>query len=411
MKTSLTMLLAAACLTACAGATPKVMNLPTASAVELSTLLSSDPRLARVVDEAARFRLQVVLGTVVPGPGGKPRLAQQGFRLGEEYFYPASSIKLFAAIAGLEKRAELARATQLPLTADTPLVYHPLFDGEERVELDPTNLAGGKITLRHEVRKLALVSNNEAFNRLYELVGQDGLAASLERAGLGEARIVHRLEEARSAEENRRFPRIDFAGEGFTYTLIERQSEVLPPAPKMPGLLVGSAYLAGGAKVEEPMDFSAKNRMGLADLQRGLCKVVAPDVDCGGLPFALDAADRAWLLEAMERFPRQSTNPVYPGSEYPDDYVKFFLPGLVRVLPADRLSIVNKIGQAYGFTTDNAWIVDQTTGRGFFLAATLYTNDDGVLNDDRYEYTTVARPFLADLAEVVARQLWQTRTP
>lgn len=36
----------------------------------------------------------------------------------------------------------------------------------------------------------------------------------------------------------------------------------------------------------------------------------------------------------------------------------------------------------------------------------LYTNADGVLNDDEYEYETVADPFLADLGEVVARAVW-----
>jgi hypothetical protein len=36
----------------------------------------------------------------------------------------------------------------------------------------------------------------------------------------------------------------------------------------------------------------------------------------------------------------------------------------------------------------------------------LYTNDDGVLNDDRYEYQAVAEPFQADLGEAVARWLW-----
>jgi hypothetical protein len=31
------------------------------------------------------------------------------------------------------------------------------------------------------------------------------------------------------------------------------------------------------------------------------------------------------------------------------------------------------------------------------LSANLYANADGVLNDDRYEYDTVSRPFLAAL--------------
>jgi hypothetical protein len=371
----------------------------------LSGMLASDDRLAPIVNEAEHFRLQVVLGIVRESAGGRRVLEQQTFRAGAEYFYPASAIKLFAAVAALERLAELRRTSGRDLDVDTPLIYYPLFAGEERVDFDETNLDGGAVTVRHEIRKLFLVSDNEAFNRLYELVGQDGLAASLERAGLGEARIVHRLEEPRTEEENRRYPRIALAGNGYAYVIPERSSTPLPPAQLQPGLAVGSAYLEDGERIDRPMDFSPKNRMALIDLQRGLCAVLRPEVDCG-VSFELSAGDRALLAEAMRQLPRESTNPVYGEDEYPDAYVKYFLPGLRRVLAPDRISCYDKIGQAYGFTTDNAWIVDELTGRSFFLAATLYTNEDGVLNDDRYEYDSVALPFLADLAEIVARRIW-----
>ena len=339
----------------------------------MEQILHAHPGLEGVVDAAPGHRLQGVLGLVEEGPDG-PRLVQHGFRLDAEYFYPASSVKLFAAVAALERLAELRRETGLALDADTPLVFHPLFEDETLEDADDSNLDGGRITVRHEIRKLFLVSDNRAFNRLYELVGQDRLAASLTRAGLAGARIVHRLSEFRSAADNRRSPRIDFlappatgalavadeaAGARVLYTLPERTSAPLAAPPPIPGLLVGSAFLAGGEKVEEPLDFAPKNRFPLAELQRGLCMVVLPEVDCGGPGFALGEADRALLLEAMTRYPGESTNPVYDPAEYPDDYGKFLLPGLERVLPKERLSISNKVGQAYGFTTENAWIVDR----------------------------------------------------
>ena len=52
------------------------------------------------------------------------------------------------------------------------------------------------------------------------------------------------------------------------------------------------------------------------------------------------------------------------------------------------------------------YIVDIETGRDFYLSTVLYTNANGVLNDDRYEYDTAYR-VTADVAEVVARALWQ----
>lgn len=377
----------------------------------MRSILQSDPALSAVVRAAPRYRLQAVLGLIETGSDGRPVLVQQGFRLGAEYFYPASSVKLFAAVAALEKLETLRRETGLNLTPNTALVYEPLFAGETIEDSDPSNLEGGTITVAQEIRKIFLVSNNQAFNHLYELVGQDGLAQTLRQAGLPEARIVHRLSESRTAEENRRAPAIEFRdGDKTLYRLPERTAEALAPPPPMTGLEIGSAYMQGGRRVEGPMNFSGKNRVALADLQRGLCMVVRPDIDCGGAGFDLSAADREFLLRVMKEYPRQSSNPALDASEYPDDYVKSFLPGLIRALPEERLEVYSKSGEAYGFATDNAWVVDKQTGRSFFLAATLYANSNGVLNDDTYDYETVSEPFLANLAEAVARRVFGGET-
>jgi hypothetical protein len=361
------------------------------------------PELAPYLERAEEQRIQIVLGLIEAGPDGKSVLRQQSFRAGAEYFYPASAVKLFAAVAALEKLPELRQESGKPLSIDTPLVYHPLFAGEKLEQDDPSNRDGGAITIRHELRKLFLVSDNEAFNRLYEMVGQDDLAASLARAGLTGARLVHRLDEARSPEENRRAPRIDFAGEGWLFTLPEKAAPELPAPEAMPGLLVGSGYLSGGRKIDGPMDFAAKNRFPLAELQRGLCKVLRAEIDCGsGGSFALDAGDRQLLREVMGEYPRESKNPVYSAADFPDHSGKFLLTGLARKIPAGNLRIYNKFGQAYGFSTENALVTSRSTGKSFFLAATIYTNADGILNDDQYEYEKVARPFFAALGDALA---------
>ena len=43
-------------------------------------------------------------------------------------------------------------------------------------------------------------------------------------------------------------------------------------------------------------------------------------------------------------------------------------------------------------------------GRAVFVAAVIYTNNDGVLNDDRYEYDAIGRPFMAELGRLVANE-------
>lgn len=377
----------------------------------IEEILRADLRFAPFLADPERYRLQVVLGRIEDGEGG-PRLVQHGYRLEAEYFYPASAIKLCAAVAALETLSELAASTGLAVDETTPLVFHPLFEGETLEAEDPSNVEGGRITVEHEIRKLFLVSDNVAYNRLYELAGQDAVNRSMHRAGLASARIAHRLSEARTVEENRRSPRIVFAGKDFRHEIPERISAAeLPPIP-VGGLTVGRGFLSGGKRVDRPFDFTHKNRMALADLQRALCKAVRPDVDAEGEGFRLSEPQRALMLEAMGQYPRQSRNPVYDPADYPDHWVKLFLPGLDRVMPrgpdgAARVEILNKVGQAYGFTVENAYLRDPATGRSFFLAAVLYTNSDGILNDDRYEYEDVALPFFADLGEAVARAMWR----
>ena len=372
----------------------------------IASWLVGSRQLASYARRAAELRLQIVVGWLESGSDGSLLLRQAAYRADAEYFYPASSVKTFAAVAALETLAELRATTGLPIDRDTPLAYHPLFAGEQLEDADPGHLENGKITAAHEIRKLAIVSDNESFNKLYELAGQDGLARSLARAGLTAPRIVHRLSEVRSAEENRRMPRIDLLGAAFTHMLPERSTATLAPPPAMPGLLVGSAYIAGGGeRIDAAMDFSAKNRISLVDLQRGLCKLVHPDADCGGAPFALGEDDRAFLVAAMAEYARESADPRFDSAVYPDHWGKYLLPGLRRVQPQARWRIVNKVGRAYGFSIDNAWVEDRETGRSMFVAATIYTNADGVLNDDRYDYDEVADPFFTELGEAAARWL------
>lgn len=398
---------AALALGACVSPLARSTALPDPAAI-----LVSHPALRAVAADPARHRLQVVLGAIVERPGSRPRLVQRAYRAGEEYLYPASTVKLLGAVAALERLEELRRETGLPIDADTALVYHPLFAGEQLEDRDPTHLADGRITVRHLIRQVFLVSDNEAFNKLYELVGQDRLARTAERAGLRGVRIVHRLE-PRSAEENLQSPRIDLVGHGstgeagFTHTLPERTAQPLARSRRAPaGLRIGTAFFDGDRRVAGPMSFAAKNRFPLAELQRALCMVARPDADCGGPGFRLSADDRALLLDAMGQLLAESADPVYDPAQHRDEDVEFLLPGLRRAVPPERLRVHGKSGQAYGFTLDNAWVVDTAAGRSFFLAAALYTNSDGVLNDDLYDYDTVALPFLADLGEAVARALW-----
>jgi len=61
------------------------------------------------------------------------------------------------------------------------------------------------------------------------------------------------------------------------------------------------------------------------------------------------------------------------------------------------MKIYNKVGYAYGTLTETAYIVDEENGIDFLLSATLLVNNNGIFNDDTYEYDEIGIPFLAQL--------------
>jgi hypothetical protein len=90
-------------------------------------------------------------------------------------------------------------------------------------------------------------------------------------------------------------------------------------------------------------------------------------------------------------------------SEHDDGYVKFFLLGGSGPRPAGSLRIFNKVGLAYGFLIDAAYICDPATGVEFLLSAAMCVNQNGIFNDDRYEYDSLGFPFFRQLGATILR--------
>jgi hypothetical protein len=379
-----------------------LLGSPALSADERAGTPLADPRFDAILERAAEHRVQLLVATIDDSTT-PPRLVRHGYRADAEYFYPASSIKLCAAVGALLRLQELGDAG-VPVDADTPLVFHPLFEGESLEDRDESNLDGGTITVAHEIRKLFIVSDNRAFNRLLGFVGRDDLNRMMWEAGLGSVRVSHRLGVGLSAEQNRRMPRVDLVlPDGSVRTIPERLSTVELDNDGVAGLEVGTAEMVGGERLDRPKSFLRSNRVSLVDLQDALVMVVRPEVDLGKKGFALSERHRLLLIDAMTRLPRESLNPVYDAEKYPDHWVKFLLPGLRRVFAADRVGEVGKIGLAYGFTSVTAGLTLDGGRPSVFLAGAIYTNANGTLNDNVYEYDGVAFPFWADVGEVLAR--------
>ena len=62
-----------------------------------------------------------------------------------------------------------------------------------------------------------------------------------------------------------------------------------------------------------------------------------------------------------------------------------------------HIEIYNKVGYAYGYLTDCAYIKNTKTNREFILTGTIHVNENQIFNDDTYEYESIGIPFLAEL--------------
>jgi hypothetical protein len=372
----------------------------------LAEQAAESPAVAAVLADPAAYRAQVLYSEVVPGSAGRPVLERHAWRLDAEYVYPASAIKLPAAVAAVEFLNARGRELGVEIPLDAPLTFHALHPGEERADSDPTNLDGESVTVLHEIRKLFLASDNRAFDRLYDLCGQAWLGSSMRRAGLDTVHFAHRLGAARTAEENRRAPRVELR---LVDRVIEWPERVDPVDPALDnlaagwsGLEVGSDHVTGAGLAGGPMDFRWMNAISLRDLEECLVKLARPDVELGTPGFDLTPEQRELLLAAMREYPGDSRNPVYDRARFPDDGGKLLLPGLERAGPRERWSVANKAGLGYGFAVESSYVEDRATGRAFFLTAVVYCNADEIVGDERYEYEEVALPFMAALAEVIA---------
>lgn len=119
------------------------------------------------------------------------------------------------------------------------------------------------------------MSDNEAFNRLYEFLGQNYINDQLHKKGYIDAQVLHRLDVFLSEDENRHTNPVKF---------LDRDNHLLYSQPLVFNTVsyserhdtLGEAYYSGGKLINTPMNFSKKNRISLEDLHQILRSVIFP---------------------------------------------------------------------------------------------------------------------------------------
>jgi len=166
------------------------------------------------------------------------------------------------------------------------------------------------------------------------------------------------------------------------------------------GTKKGRGHIDNGKLVNESKDFSQKNYSPLDELQSALKRIIFPEIYKESQRFNLTEEDYHFLYKYLSMLPGESKHPTYDNNKYYDSYVKFFMFGDSKKPMPTQVRIFNKVGDAYGYLTDNAYIVDFDNNIEFFLSAVIYVNENQIFNDDNYEYDKIGLPFMANLGKV-----------
>ena len=358
----------------------------------------ASPFLKGILDNPDTYRYQLIYTRIDRNRANQPRFRSQYLRVdADEYFNPASMVKLPVAILALEKLNQLKKygvnRNSTMLTDSSCCRQTPV--------LADTSAADGKPSIAHYIKKIFIVSDNDAYNRLYEFVGQETINRRLQEMGYRQSRITRRFV-SMNEEENRHTNPIRFLdAEG---KLLFHQPAAYNPQPFdfSKKILIGNAhYDRNDSLIHRPMDFTTHNNMPLDHLRLMLQSVLFPNSVAAEKRFRIDEDDREFLRTCMQQLPSESISPVYDTTEFFNSYTKFFFfrDGKQPIPPSIRS--YNKTGWSYGFLTDVAYIVDKEKGVEFILSGVIYVNSDGVLNDDKYEYEGVGYRYFREIGEMV----------
>jgi Beta-lactamase enzyme family len=367
----------------------------------------ASPALLRVLDKPDSFHYQLIYTRIDRDKRNRPHFHNYYLHVdGGDYFNPASTVKMPLAFLALEKMDSLAR---YGVDKFTPMLTDSGYGGQSIAHTD-TSSADGLPSLAQYIRKIFLVSDNDAYNRLYEFLGQKNINQRLRQLGYPDIRITRRFVPM-SEDENRHTNPITFEREGRTlYRQPAEYSDQVFNFPRSPVLYGNAYYDRHDSLIHSPMDFTRHNNFPLADAQQMLQSVLFPESVSPDRRFRLTPEDYRFLYQYMSELPRESAHPRYDTASYFDSYTKFFLFKAGRTPIPGYIRIFNKPGWSYGFLTDIAYIVDFDNKVEFMLTGTIYTNSDGILNDDKYDYDEIGYPFFKEAGDIIYRyELGRTR--
>jgi hypothetical protein len=356
----------------------------------------NDSLFQSVLRHPETYRYQIIYTQISRDKNNMPSFINYYYNYDSlRYFNPASTVKMPLAFLSLEKLNQLDDRVNM----FTPMQFDSGYSRQTILYEDST-AENGLPSIAQFIRKAFLVSDNDAYNRMYEFVGQQTINRRMHEMGYPDFRITRRFMRMNS-DENRhtnpvRFIKPDgsliylqpmgFNPDSFDFRHINK---------------MGKAYLnAQDSLINEPIDFTTANNVTVYHLQQLLQSVLFPNSVPIERRFQLGKNDYAFLYRYLSQYPSETDYPKYDTGLYYDSYVKFFFKSGGHNIPT-HVRVFNKVGWAYGCLTDVSYVSDFKNRVEFMLTATIYVNSDGIMNDNKYDYDSIGYPFMYKLGQCI----------
>jgi Beta-lactamase enzyme family len=338
----------------------------------VARLQNGSARFKQILAQAQTLNIQLAFTDLNAGSG------TQYFRKDAEWFAPASLVKLPLAALLLERfereqidwqRISLAFPQMPECAANAPELRKPQ-------------------RLTRMIERALVLSDDSAYCGLFDALGPHYLQQRLQALGYRSAHIQSRFGNC-GPEQSRITGPVQII-DSSTKIEAARPAFSLWRAPQP--VLIGKAWMRNGQLVRGAKDFSDSNHFALSELHDFLQRLIKADP-----AIKLSATARSFLLDAMRLDPSQSVYSNFSERKLGRTHFRLLAVG-DGIWPKD-LEVRNKVGWAYGFLSDMAYL--KQGQRECLVSCVMYLNKDQVLNDGRYEYDSIGRPFMAELGRLL----------
>jgi len=353
----------------------------------IQKIIDSDTSLVikEVFSHPEFYRLKIIFTQVYNDEFGNKRLSTWSYRdTVDEYFYPASLAKIPLAL------------TSMQFINERKIINPNLTD----VLIDSSSFIKERM-LYEDLLLMLSASDNNAFNRIYNMVGPKYININLLKKKYLNTYIIHRFQQGSAKYNQTALPIAVVSPTCDTLYSHPADSMYSPIRHGIADSLIGIGYYLNDSLIPKPKSFRYHNFVDIRDVHDMMISLSYPNL-IKRTPFNITDNQQKTIIKFMQ------TSPLHPNTvEYADtaifhpNYLRFTLFGRNKKVSYPNIEYFNKSAMAYGFLGDCCHLKDTVNDVEFYLSIYMYVNKDEILNDNKYEYDEIGVPFMKRLGEII----------